>query len=303
MHRPADQKNDSKKTDFRSGFVALLGRSNVGKSTLLNALLGEKIAPTTPKPQTTRRRLRGILTTDTYQIVFTDTPGYHRPTDELGRRMMITARGAVADADVALVVVDSTDVRERDAELVNIVAASGRAHLVALNKIDLTGSDEVPPGLGGVEFIPISALTGEGLDRLLERLLELLPAGPRYYDSDQLTAEPERELVGEFIREQAILALRDELPYALEVIVDGFEERSEDLVYIAATLYVERKSQVGIVVGADGSVLRGIGSRARRTVESFLARRVYLDLRVKVRPKWRRDSGALTEFGYIKAGK
>jgi len=300
MHRPAPKKNDSIETVFRSGFVVLLGRPNVGKSTLLNTLLGEKVAPATPKPQTTRRRLRGVLTADGYQAVLVDTPGYHRPQDELGRRMMATTRVALADADLALVVVDSTDCGPADGELGDLAAASKKPYLVAWNKIDLPGAGPLPPRLGSAdaEAFGVSALTGAGLEALLGRLVELLPAGPPLYDADQLTAENERELVGEFVREQAMLALREELPYALEVALDVFEDRPGGTTYIAATLYVERKSQVGIVVGAGGSVLRTIGSRARRTVETFLERRVYLDLHVKVRPKWRRDPAALDGFGY-----
>jgi GTP-binding protein Era len=300
MHRSAPQKSDSAETVFRSGFVALLGRPNVGKSTLLNTLLGEKVAPATPKPQTTRRRLRGILNAPGCQAVLVDTPGYHRPKDELGRRMMAATRGALADADLALVVVDSTDCGSDDGELCGLAAAAKRPFLVAWNKVDLPGSRPPPARLGGVEIeaFPVSALTGAGLDPLLGRLVELLPAGPPLYDADQLTAETERELVGEFVREQAMLALREELPYALEVALSAFEERPDGLAYIAATLFVEKKSQVGIVVGAGGSVLRGIGERARRTVEAFLDRRVYLDLKVKVRPKWRRDPAALDGFGY-----
>jgi GTP-binding protein Era len=300
MHRPEHQKQDSTETVFRSGFVALLGRPNVGKSTLLNTLLGEKVAPATPKPQTTRRPLRGVLTAEGYQAVFVDTPGYHRPQDELGRRMMATTRAALTDADAALVVVDSTDCGPADDGLIDEAAASGKPFLVAWNKVDLPGAGPLPARLGGVdvEAFGVSALTGAGLEDLLGRLVEMLPAGPALYDADQLTAETERELVGEFVREQAMLALREELPYALEVHTDTFEERPGGLTYIAATLFVERSSQVGIVVGAGGTVLRTIGSRARRTVETFLDRRVYLDLKVKVRPKWRRDPAALDGFGY-----
>jgi GTP-binding protein Era len=300
MHRPVPKKSDSTETVFRSGFVVLLGRPNVGKSTLLNTLLGEKVAPATPKPQTTRRSLRGVLTAEGYQAVFVDTPGYHRPKDELGRRMMATTRAALTDADAVLVVVDSTDCGPADGELVDEAVASNKPFLVAWNKVDLPGAGPLPERLGqtAAEIFPVSALTGAGLEALLGRLVGLLPAGPALYDADQLTAETERELVGEFVREQAMLALREELPYALEVHTEAFEERPGGLTYIAATLFVERKSQVGIVVGAGGSVLRTIGSRARRTVETFLDRRVYLDLSVKVRPKWRRDPAALDGFGY-----
>jgi GTP-binding protein Era len=300
MHRPAPQKSDSTETVFHSGFVVLLGRPNVGKSTLLNTLLGEKVAPATPKPQTTRRRLRGVLTARDYQAVLVDTPGYHRPKDELGRRMMAVTRTALADADLAVVVVDSGDCGPADGELADLAAASGKPWLVAWNKVDLPGAGPPPPRLGSAEAeaLPVSALTGAGLEELLGRLAELLPPGPALYDADQLTAETERELVGEFVREQAMLALREELPYALEVRVDEFEDRPGGPTYIAATLFVEKKSQVGIVVGAGGAVLRGIGSRARRTVEAFLGRRVYLDLSVKVRPRWRRDPDALDRFGH-----
>jgi GTP-binding protein Era len=291
---------------FRSGFAALLGRPNVGKSTLLNALLGERVAPTNPKPQTTRRRLRGILTTESYQLVFIDTPGYHVPKDNLGRYLVQTAKGAVTQADAVVVILDAGDLRPVDLELLETVREAGKPTLALLNKADLLAADAAPPGglpeleRGGYLFT--SALTGAGLAEFVKRLAELMPPGPLYYDAEQVTAEPLRELAAEFIREAALGLLHQEVPYALEAVVENFKPRSPELTYISARLYVERASQVGIVVGRGGAQLRKIGFQARKRLEELLDTKVYLDLRVKVKPKWRKDENALREFGYRRKG-
>ncbi len=291
---------------FRSGFAALLGRPNVGKSTLLNALLGERVAPTNPKPQTTRRRLRGILTTQSYQLVFIDTPGYHVPKDNLGRYLVQTAKGAVAQADAVVVILDAGDLRPVDLELLETVREAGKPALGLLNKADLLAAGAAPPSglpeLEGGGYLFTSALTGSGLAEFVKRLAELMPAGPLYYDAEQVTAEPLRELAAEFIREAALGLLHQEVPYALEAVIENFKPRSPELTYISARLYVERASQVGIVVGRGGAQLRKIGFQARKRLEKLLDTKVYLDLRVKVKPKWRKDENALREFGYRRKG-
>ncbi|MCD4733498.1 GTPase Era [bacterium] len=300
------QENPEKSGDplesFRSGFVALLGRTNAGKSTLLNALLGEKVAPTNPKPQTTRRRLRGILSTDSHQFIFIDTPGYHAPEDALGERLLATADRAVKDADAILVVVDASDFRAEDQKLIELARRSRSPFIVAANKIDRVNKAqaELPAELQQLTapLVTISALKRQGLDELLEKLGALLPLSPPYYDVEQLTVENLRELAAELIREAVLECLHQEIPYALEAIIDEYTPRSEEMTYLSATLYVERKSQVGIVVGKQGVTLKKIGSRARQKLQQLIETKVFLDIRVKVRPKWRKNKNTLREFGY-----
>lgn len=297
---------------FRSGFVALLGRPNVGKSTLLNALLGERVAPTNPKPQTTRRRLRGILTSPEHQIVFIDTPGFHEPQDNLGSHLVAAARSAVTQSDAVLLLWDAREVLPVDLELLELVRSARRPLVLGLNKVDLLENatpdgplpDPPPEAVAAIaEFgLRLSALNSVGLSELVARLAALLPEGPLYYDPEQITAEPLRELAAEFIREAALDCLHQEVPYALEARIEEFAPRSAELTFIAARLFVERDSQVGIVVGRGGERLRKIGTLARSLLEELLETQVYLDLRVKVKPKWRKDESALREFGYHRQG-
>jgi len=293
--------------DHRSGFVALVGKPNVGKSTLLNAWLGQKVAAVSAKPQTTRNRLLGILSRPDAQVIFIDTPGIHLPRTRLGEYMVAEARRAVPDADVVLFMVDASEPPTRaDQEVARVLAqAPDTPTLLVLNKVDLLSSEEVETrrtayeALGSyVASVPISALTGHNRDALLERTIALLPPGPRYYPEDQVTDQQERFVAAELIRERALELLQQEVPHALAVVVDDFKPRENGVVYISATVYTERESQKGIVIGHDGAMLKRIGREARLALEEFLGTRVYLELRVKTRKNWRRDEQFLRQLGY-----
>ncbi|HEY3247688.1 MAG TPA: GTPase Era [bacterium] len=285
----------SRAPGFRSGVVALIGRPNVGKSTLLNRLVGQKIAIVTPAPQTTRSRLQGVLTLPRAQIVFVDTPGMHAPRHRLGSRMVELSRAAVNDADVVLWIIDAAVPATPDDALVAAVLRSARPPVVlALNKVDRlsTGRQPVPPADVGLPplaaVVPLSAAAGTGVDRLIATLVGLLPEGPQYFPPEMVTDQQERELVREFIREQAILLTREEVPYGIAVEIEEFAPRAgTGLIYIRAVVLVEQESHRKIVVGRGGRVLKEIGGRARRQIESLLGSRVYLDLWVKVAKDWR----------------
>lgn len=293
--------------DHHSGFVAVVGKPNVGKSTLVNALVGQKLSIVSPKPQTTRRNLLGILTADRFQIVFVDTPGIHEPLHRLGSLMVDTARRAIADADLVLWMVDvSSPPDPQDRAIASLLArASGTPVLLALNKVDLVSAkalqDMTLQYVDTGQFVahlPISATRGDNCPRLLELIFDLLPRGPRYFPEEQVTDVDERFVASELIREQVLRHLRQEVPHAVAVIVDDFRDRSETLSYIAATVVVERDSQRQIVIGRGGAMLKQIGSAARQEIERAVGRQVYLELWVKVIPKWRRDAEQLRRLGY-----
>lgn len=290
----------------RSGFVALLGRPSVGKSTLLNRLVGQKVAITSRRAQTTRNVLRGILTRPEGQIVFVDTPGLHTPHHLLGERMVRAAEEAVADVDAVVLVVDVSKPLGPGDELAFAAAARAGAPVVlAGNKIDLTpdrGEAVLKEAQERGDFTavcPLSAVTGHGVDALLDRLFPLLPEGPAWYPEDTVTDQEERFIVAETVREKALETLRDEVPHALAVGVDTLrEEEGKDLVHAAATIYVERESQKGIVIGRGGQMLKAIGSAARRDLERHFGCQVHLELWVKLREDWRKSPRDLREFGY-----
>lgn len=294
----------------KSGFVAVIGRPNVGKSTLLNAFLQSKIAIVTPKPQTTRMRQLGILTRPEYQIIFVDTPGIMKPRHKLDEFMVETAVDALNDADVILWLVDISEAPgPTDQAIATQLAELGSnvPLILGLNKSDLLQANEVLPRsqayrelLPGAEWIVFSATEGSGRDELLQMIVDKLPEGPRYYPPDQLTDTFERDIAAELIREQAMLQLRDEIPYGLTVQVMEFKERPNGTTYISANLYVERENHKRIVIGAKGAQLRQIGEAARREIEAMLGTKVFLDLWVKVEPKWRRNERALKRLGYKK---
>jgi GTP-binding protein Era len=300
---------DAVPPDHRAGFVAVVGRPNVGKSTLINALLGQKLAIVSPKPQTTRNRILGILTLDDLQAIFIDTPGIHRPQHKLGEFMLAEALSALPDADLVLWVVDSSRLpNDEDRQVATAVRRETLPVILAMNKIDIT-----PPAALAehsrlyrdllptvTEAIALSALTGEGVLAVVDLLRRYLPPGPRYYPPDQITDVQERFLAAELIREKALLHLREEVPYAVAVDLEEFAERPGGVVYIAARLFVERPSQKGILIGHEGSMLKRIGSEARQEIEQMLGRRVYLDLRVVVKPKWRRNPAELRRLGYTR---
>ncbi len=288
----------------RCGYIALIGRPNAGKSTLFNACLGQRLSIVTPKPQTTRLRVLGILTRPSAQMIFLDTPGLLEPRYRLHQRMARQIELAARDADAVLAIFDATCPYDHR-ELVRDFLAHNHKPLVAvLNKIDLIAPGQIQGMVEGLqrefslkEVLPLSALRGDNVALLLERLEECLPCGPLLYPEDMVAEQPERFFAAEFIREAAFNQLSDELPYAVNVAIEEFAEK-EPKTYIRATLYVERDSQKGIVIGQGGKRLRRIGAEARKQLEGFLEQPVYLELWVKVRPDWRDRDKDLEEFGY-----
>jgi len=295
---------------FRSGFVCILGRPNAGKSTLLNALVGEKLAIVSPKPQTTRNRIQGIVhvpkikgkSKDGGQIVLLDTPGVHKPDSSLGRKMMVELREALEGCDLVLVIMDvSHKFDPRDQFALDLLKQSGTNAFLLLNKVDLIREKaKLLPLIEDYrklypfrEVIPISALKRKGLDVLLDLVISALPAGPAYFPEDQVTDQPARFMAAEIVREQVLLNTKEEIPYATTVIVESFEE-AKRLTRIAATIYCERASQRGILVGKGGQMLKKIGTAARLQIERMLGTKVFLELFVKVQPGWR-DSRAFIE--------
>jgi GTPase len=286
---------------FRSGFVCILGRPNAGKSTLLNALVGEKLAIVSPKPQTTRNRIQGIVHIPQQkgrpgaQVVLIDTPGVHKPDSSLGRKMMAEVREALEGCDLILLISDATErVGPADKFMLEMVRKSGTPAFLLLSKIDrvpdkaklLVLIDEFRRLHDFQEIIPISALKRDGLDRLVKKVVEALPEGPPYFSEDQVTDQPTRFMVAEIIREQVLLATKEEVPYATTVVVDQFEERPR-LTRIAATIYCEREGQKAILVGKGGQMLKKIGTAARMAIERMLGNKVFLELFIKVRQGWR----------------
>lgn len=300
--------------NFRSGFVAIIGRPNVGKSTLVNALLGQKIAAVSPKPQTTRRRQLGILTNDTAQIIFVDTPGLHVARHKLGEYLNQEAQASLEHVDAILFLVDVSDEpTEEDktvASLLNRVPSRTPRFLV-LNKIDLPQPDVLAARVEvyselviQAKVLQVSARKGQGLAELLAALTQVLPKRPAEYPEDQVTDSYERDIAADLIREAALLKLRDEVPHGIAVRIDEFTERDNGMAYIAATLFVERESQKGIVIGEGGLMLKSIGTSARQEIVKMGGRPVFLELRVKVLKEWRKDEAALLRFGYkIKGSK
>jgi len=294
--------------DHRSGYVAIVGRPNVGKSTLMNAYLGQKIAIVSDKPQTTRGRLLGVLTRPNCQIIFVDTPGFHRPRHKLGEYMVEVVRRALPDADVIVWLADVSEPPTREDK--DIAAMLRKARdvpvILALNKADLVAEPATAETLAQAflalgdfpRWLLVSAIRGDNREELLEMIVESLPPGPRYFPEEQITDQDERFVAAELIREQVLHHLREEVPHAVAVIIDEFKDRSENLSYIGATIAVERDSQKQIVIGRDGSMLKQIGRAARLEIERVLGRRIYLELWVKVIPKWRRDANQLRRLGY-----
>jgi GTP-binding protein Era len=290
-------------SDFRSGVVPIIGRPNVGKSTLLNRLVGEKIAIISPRPQTTWNRILGVKTLPSAQILFFDTPGIHAASSKLNRAMLHAAQGALHDADVILHMVEAPDPFPEEERLIwELLHEVKTPVILVINKIDLLGSGDVvteqPVPFPYTTVIRISALVGTGVDLLEKELLATLSPGPLYYPADVMTDQTERFMAREIIREKIFHLTRQEIPYSCAVVVDDFKEREAGAIWIRATINVERDSQKGIVIGKGGNRLKEIGRQARMDLETLLGARVYLDLWVRVQKDWTKKDHALREFGF-----
>lgn len=293
-------------SSFRSGFVALIGRPNAGKSTLVNQLVGKKIAIISDKAQTTRNTIRGIYTDEKMQVIFLDTPGIHKPKFKLGERMMASVGKAMTGCDIILYLVDGAEqFGAGEAYIISMLKKSVLRNPVFLviNKIDLLKKEDVLPLISFYankypfcEIIPVSACKGDNKTRLLEMIYQYLPQGPRYYPCGTVSDLPENILIGELIREQALRLTTDEIPHSLAVTVAVVEERENGLFYVEANIYMERESQKGIVIGKGGAMLKKIGTAARQEIERIFGCRCYLDIRVKIKKDWRNNNGLLNDW-------
>jgi GTP-binding protein Era len=289
----------------KSGFVNILGNPNVGKSTLMNLLVGERLSVITPKAQTTRHRIMGVLSGDDYQIVYSDTPGILNPKYKLQAAMMKSVESALDDADLILYVTDVVETVDKNAEQLTRILASEVPKIIVVNKIDLTTQTELENIVGkwvdmapGVPILPLSALNKFNTDLLLREIIACLPEGPPYFPKDQLTDRYERFFVSEIIRGKIFETYQKEIPYSVEVEIESFKEE-ENLTRIAAVIYAARDSQKGILIGHKGSMLKRVGTGARREIEEFLGKKVFLEMYVKVAREWRDNPRMLKKFGYL----
>lgn len=292
---------------FKSGFIAIAGRPNVGKSTLLNRVLGEKLAITSSKPQTTRNRITGIRNTDDGQMIFLDTPGIHQAKTPLNRYMVKAATSTFSEVDLILLLVEADRGHDADDDLIiESLRPAGVPVFLVINKIDRVEKLKLLPLIDRFrilydfqEIVPVSAVTGDGVDRLLELIREVLPEGPKYFPDDLFTDNSERFIAAEIVREKILILTQKEIPYATAVTVDSFKEDEEkNLIRIAATITVEKDSQKGILIGKGGKMLKEIGTQARVEMERFFAAKIFLELFVRVRKDWTKDAKWLKEFGY-----
>ena len=295
---------EQKEKQYHSGFVTIVGRPNVGKSSLMNRMIGEKIAIVSSRPQTTRSRIMGVLTQPGYQIVFLDTPGIHDPRTKLGEYMMHAVRDAMEGTDAVLVILDVTHITDNDLKIAGEMKGKKVPAVIALNKIDLVTPEQVLAATAkaaeaGYEVIvPVSAKTGSGMDDLISCLEKHLPEGPRYFPDDMITDQPERILCAEIIREKALRHLRDEVPHGIGVEIMKIEALSDRLTEINATVYCERPAHKAIIIGKQGSMLQTIGSEARHDIEKLMDTHINLKLWVKIRPDWRNNLSDLKNLGY-----
>ena len=288
----------------KAGFVSIVGNPNVGKSTLMNLFVGERISIATFKAQTTRHRIMGIVSTDDYQIVFSDTPGVLKPNYKLQEDMLAFSGSSLEDADILLYVTDTVEKQSKNEDFISKVKKLNIPILVLINKIDLSNEKEVTKlveywheQIPQAEIVPLSAKARFNVDNVQKRIVELLPESPDYFDKDQLTDKPSRFIVSEIIREKILLYYDKEIPYSVEVLVTEFKE-DKKLIRIAATIFVERESQKGIIIGHGGVALKRVGEEARRDIQKFFDKKVFLQLYVKVNPNWRNSSKSLESFGY-----
>ena len=291
--------------DFRSGYVSIIGRPNVGKSTLLNSILGDKIAIVTSKPQTTRNKIIGIKTLDAAQIIFIDTPGIHRPRHKLGETMIRAAKEALNEVDVILIMVEPCEPDKGDRVIIDLLKKVQSPVFLLINKIDIFRKSDILPIIDHFkelypfkEIIPISAIKHDGINLLIKRICDYLPSGPRYYPDDLITDQMERFMVSEIIREKTMYMTKEELPYSVAVKVAEWKEREDGLISINCNIYVERNGQKAIIIGKRGAMLKAIGSAARLEIEKLLNTKVFLEIWVKVKKNWRNDIRFLKELGY-----
>ncbi|MGV3488028.1 MAG: GTPase Era [Tuberibacillus sp.] len=292
---------------FKSGFVALVGRPNVGKSTLLNHIIGQKIAIMSNKPQTTRNKIQGVYTTDEAQIIFIDTPGIHKPKHKLGEYMTTIAINTFNEVDLVLFMVDAAAGKGRGDDF--IIEQLKKCHspvFLIVNKIDMVHPDELLPLIDSYrneypfqEVIPISARNGQNTHTMMEQIIHVLEEGPKYYPDDQVTNHPERFIISEVIREKILHLTEEEVPHSIAVMIENIETRKNGMVDVLAAIIVERDSQKGIIIGKSGRMLKEIGSRARRDIEALLGSKVYLELWVKVQKNWRDKTNILHDFGFF----
>jgi GTP-binding protein Era len=296
--------------DFRSGFVSILGRPNAGKSTLLNALVGSKVAIVAHKPQTTRTLIQGVLNLPGAQIVFVDTPGIHKADSPLNRRLMHSVREALDQRDLLLYLADAKrKLTDEDQHAIDMVKKAETPAVLVLTKTDLVKEkgrllpliEQYRAIHEFADYVPISALTGDGLDELKKVIVERLPQGPAYFPPDHVTDQPERFLAAELVREKILRETREEVPHSVTVVIDSWEEAGK-LTRIYATIYVEREGQKGIIIGSKGAMLKQIGTRARQEMEHLLGRRIYLDLHVKVQRNWRENASFLNSLDWRTMG-
>ncbi|MBI5102742.1 MAG: GTPase Era [Nitrospirae bacterium] len=292
-------------SEFRCGYVSIIGRPNVGKSTFLNSVLGQKVAIVTERPQTTRNRLVGIMNRPDAQIIFIDTPGIHEPKNLLGKLMVRSAREVIGDIDLVVFMTDSGSSIGADKEILALLRDLEIPVFLLINKIDAMKKAELLPIIGAYsgifpfrEILPVSAKSGEGVDAVIEKIRDNLPEGPKFYPEDMVTDQMERFMAAEIIREKIMLKTSEEIPHSVAVEVLEWKERGDGLVSISANIYVEREGQKGIIIGKHGSLLKMIGTAARHDIEQLLGTKVFLQLWVKVRRDWRDDKRALQDLGY-----